>query len=199
MTRAISQNSIFDAIKKGVKTAFKDYKGMSGDNYGIPESYFQAKIADNIAKLDGNFYVTLEDMYVDILKNAGAHGKAISFLDNPTQRADIIVWWGTKKGGSEVSSGPRFIVEVKRLFQVEPLIKDRDKIQNVLRFQDSLQAGILVGIHPWMKNEDTIENTSGRHSEELDADLYDYISFKNGEDDYENTIYSGAGIFLFKK
>ena len=193
MTRAVSRTTIFNAVKKGIKLALRDYYKMSGENHfnAIPESYFQAKIADSISNMEGNFYTTLEDTYRRILKDAGAHGKAISYLKNPQERADIVIWWA--------SGAPRIIIEVKRANDSAGLIKDAKKIRTALKHQSKLQGGIIVGTFRNLKI-DTIPNKVSELAirKGIVASRHDYVNLRHGKNATGKTVYAGAGLFLIE-
>jgi len=125
MPKSIDQSAIFAAIKQGVIAALNDHHKMSGEYNveGIPESYFQIKVADSLAAMGGGYKITLEDTYWRILEESNANRKVINALKNPQERADITIRWGENRT-------PRMIVELKRAIQGRALARDAVKIDD---------------------------------------------------------------------
>ena len=191
MAKAIDQSAIFAAIKQGVIAALNDHHKMSGEYNvgGIPESYFQIKVADSLAAM-GGYKITLEDTYWRILEEAKANPKAIKSLKKPHERADIIIRWGENRS-------PRMIVEMKRAIHGRALARDAVKIGEALKHESCLEGGILVGLFRKNPTVDTIQEKTERFTErkEVTAKKHDFVNIEYGKNKFGESIYAGAGIF----
>lgn len=192
MPKSIDRSAIFAAIKQGVIAALNDHHKMSGEYNvgGIPESYFQIKVADSLAAIGGGYKITLEDTYWRILEEAKANSEAIKSLKKPHERADIIVRWGENRS-------PRMIVEMKRAIQGRALARDAVKIGEALKHESQLEGGILVGLFRKNPTVDTIQEKTERFTErkEVTAKKHDFVNIEYGKNKFGESVYAGAGIF----
>ncbi|NOX15652.1 MAG: hypothetical protein GXP61_06470 [Epsilonproteobacteria bacterium] len=169
MSKAISIDKIIEAILDGIDESMNIYQKWSGGEWlwNAPEYLITVKIAENIANLDGNKYITLEDNVDYILDVSNAKGKGqVSDLARTNGRSDIVLWWA---GGT-----PRAIIEVKNaVFRLDKIAQDIDRIQEVLKskkLDTSLQFGLIAFyIDRGYKNGNAKENIKKRiykiHSE----------------------------------
>ena len=108
MSKAISIEKIIEATLDGIDESMNIYQKWSGGEWlwNAPEYLITVKIAENIANLDGNKYITLEDNvdYILDVSNAKIKGQ-ISDLARTNGRSDIVLWWA---GGT-----PRAILKQK--------------------------------------------------------------------------------------
>ena len=129
MSKAISIDKIIEATLDGIDESMDIYQKWSGGEWlwNAPEYLITVKIAENIANLDGNKYITLEDNVDYILDVSNAKGKGqVSDLTRKNGRSDIVLWWA---GGR-----PRAIIEVKNtVFRLDKIAKDIDRIQEILK------------------------------------------------------------------
>jgi hypothetical protein len=143
MSKAISIEKIIEATLDGIDESMNVYQKWSGGEWlwNAPEYLITVKIAENIANIDGNKYITLEDNVDYILDLSNAKGKGqTSDLARPNGRSDIVLWWA---GGT-----PRAIIEVKNaVFGFDKISQDIDRIQEVLKskkLDTSLQFGLIA-------------------------------------------------------
>ena len=125
MSKAISIEKIIEATLDGIDESMNIYQKWSGGEWlwNAPEYLITVKIAENIANLDGNKYITLEDNvdYILDVSNAKAKGQ-ISDLARKNGRSDIVLWWA--------DGTPRAIIEVKNaVFRLDKIAQDIDRIQ----------------------------------------------------------------------
>ncbi|TKI70282.1 hypothetical protein FCU45_03045 [Sulfurimonas crateris] len=128
MSRAISIETIIESTLDGIDESFEFYQEWSGGEWlwNAPEYFITVKIAENIAKINGAKYITLEDNVKYILDLAQLKGKAqASEKARANGRSDIVLWYGNEK--------PRAIIEVKNaVFGLNNILEDIERIQDVL-------------------------------------------------------------------
>ena len=201
MSKAISIEKIIEATLDGIDESMNIYQKWSGGEWlwNAPEYLITVKIAENIANLDGNKYITLEDNvdYILDVSNAKTKGQ-ISDLARTNGRSDIVLWWA---GGT-----PRAIIEVKNaVFRLDKISQDIDRIQEVLKskkLDTSLQFGLIAFyIDRGYKSGNAKENVKKRiykiHSEIKEAypDLSCELSFrekdiiKNDNDAWSSVVF----------
>jgi hypothetical protein len=201
MSKAISIEKIIEATLDGIDESMNIYQKWSGGEWlwNAPEYLITVKIAENIANLDGNKYITLEDNvdYILDVSNAKTKGQ-ISDLARTNGRSDIVLWWA---GGT-----PRAIIEVKNaVFRLDKISQDIDRIQEVLKskkLDTSLQFGLIAFyIDRGYKSGNAKENIQKRiykiHSEIKEAypDLSCELSFrekdiiKNDNDAWSSVVF----------
>lgn len=106
-----------------------------------PEYLLTVKIAEKLANIDKNKFITLEDNVEKTLDNAGAKGQGrISSRIRANGRFDIVLWWA--KGD------PRAIIEVKhRVYKFTNIEEDIIRICETLKrksFQSSIKYGLIA-------------------------------------------------------
>lgn len=204
MSKAISIDKIIEATLDGIDKSMKIYQKWSGGEWlwNAPEYLITVKIAENIANLDGNKYITLEDNVDYILDVSNAKDKGqVSDLARTNGRSDIVLWWA---GGT-----PRAIIEVKNaVFRLDKIAQDIDRIQEVLKskkLDTSLQFGLIAFyIDRGYKNGNAKENIQKRickiHSEikEIYPDLSCELAFREKDIiNNDNDAWSSV-VFLLK-
>ncbi|MEA1880285.1 MAG: hypothetical protein U9N11_06555 [Campylobacterota bacterium] len=143
MSKAISIDKIIESTLDGIDESMEIYQKWSGGEWlwNAPEYLITVKIAENIAKINGSKYITLEDNVDYILDVSNAKNKGqVSDLARANGRSDIVLWWA---GGT-----PRAIIEVKNaVFGLDKISQDIDRIQEVLKSEQldtSLQFGLIA-------------------------------------------------------
>ena len=204
MSKAISIDKIIEATLDGIDESMKIYQKWSGGEWlwNAPEYLLTVKIAENIANLDGNKYITLEDNVDYILDVSNAKDKGqVSDLARTNGRSDIVLWWA---GGT-----PRAIIEVKNaVFRLDKIAQDIDRIQEVLKskkLDTSLQFGLIAFyIDRGYKNGNAKENIQKRiykiHSEikEIYPDLSCELAFREKDIINNNNDAWSSVVFLLK-
>ncbi len=139
MSRAISIETIIESTLDGIDESIKFYQEWSGGEWlwNAPEYFITVKIAENIAKINGAKYITLEDNVKYVLDLAQQKGKGqASEKARANGRSDIVLWYGNEK--------PRAIVEVKNaVFRIKNILEDIERIQDVLE-KFTLQFGLIA-------------------------------------------------------
>jgi len=143
MSKAISIDKIIQSTLDGIDESMEVYQKWSGGEWlwNAPEYFITVKIAENIAKINGNKYITLEDNvnYILDLSNANNKGQ-VADTARGNGRSDIVIWWANGK--------PRAIIEVKNaVFRLDKITHDIDRIEEVLKskqFETSLQFGLIA-------------------------------------------------------
>lgn len=191
MAGQISLTAICDAAIKGALNGLAEYYSMSGDNYrnSMPESYFQAKVADEIAKLPNNKYVTLEESYYIVLECVGANANALKRYDKK-YTADIVVW--------SASAIPKYILELKIANNLTGIRDDEKKIRGVLKYEGKLSGGILIGIF-YGTNQDKIKQNIEKIRKDVHAVKTKTDIVEHGRTDTDLQNYAGVGVFAIKK
>jgi len=204
MSKAISIEKIIEATLDGIDESMNVYQKWSGGEWlwNAPEYLITVKIAENIANLDGNKYITLEDNvdYILDVSNAKAKGE-ISDLARTNGRSDIVLWWAR--------GTPRAIIEVKNaVFRLDKIAQDIDRIQEVLKskkLDTSLQFGLIAFyIDRGYKNGNAQENVQKRiykiHSEIKDVypDLSCELSFRKKDIINNDNDAWASVVFLLK-
>ena len=143
MSNAISIDKIIESTLDGIDESMEIYQKWSGGEWlwNAPEYLITVKIAENIANINGNKYITLEDNVDYILDASNDKDKGqVSDLARGNGRSDIVLWWA--------SGTPRAIIEVKNaVFRLDKISKDIDRIQEVLKNEQldtSLQFGLIA-------------------------------------------------------
>ena len=204
MSKAISIDKIIEATLDGIDESMKVYQKWSGGEWlwNAPEYLITVKIAENIANLNGNKYITLEDNVDYILDVSNAKDKGqVSDLARTNGRSDIVLWWA---GGT-----PRAIIEVKNaVFRLDKIAQDIDRIQEVLKskkLDTSLQFGLIAFyIDRGYKNGNAKENIQKRiykiHSEikEIYPDLSCELAFREKDIINNNNDAWSSVVFLLK-
>lgn len=144
MSSRISIESIVEATLNGIKKSQKKYESWSGGEWlwKAPEYMITTNVAEEISKISGPKFLTLENSAKSALDDAGAGGRGkINNKIRPNGRFDILLWWG--KGD------PRALIEIKN--QISKIDseskKDLVRIQSVLNCkseESTFQFGIFA-------------------------------------------------------
>ena len=137
----IKKNEIIKSTLDGIDESMNLYQTWSDGEWlwNAPEYLITVKIAENISKLYGTKYITLEDNVESILNLAKAKGST-SDVSRKNGRFDIVVWG--KKGR------PRGIIEVKNnVFRAGKIQGDIERIKEVLKRKKSkstIEFGLIA-------------------------------------------------------
>jgi len=137
---AVTKNEILQACLNGIENSFHEYLEWSGDEWlwNAPEYLLTVNIAKELASVEKNKYITLEDNVRTTLKRADAHIKGkLSKRTRSNGRSDIILWWA--------NGTPRGIIEVKNaVLRFKNIQIDVDRIQEVLKKDSSIEFGVIA-------------------------------------------------------
>jgi len=141
----IATEKIIKSTLNGIDEAMETYYEWSGGEWlwNAPEYFITVKIAENIAEIEGNKYITLEDKidnkvleYTDFnlkkkrLKQASKDART-------NGRGDIIFW--------RANGTPRALIEVKNGVQnITVLLKDIERIRTILHTQSTIDFGLIA-------------------------------------------------------
>ena len=137
----ILKSDIIKSTLDGIDESMNIYQAWSDGEWLLkaPEYFITVKIAENISKLYGIKYITLEDNVKSILNLAKAKGTT-SNISRKNGRFDIVVWG---KNGR-----PRVIIEVKKyVYRVGKIQEDIERIQEVLKRKKSkstIEFGLIA-------------------------------------------------------
>lgn len=142
MSGKVSMSAISKAVLTGIETAQNAYAAMSGGEWvwTASEYVLTTYVAQEIARLPGSKYVTVESNGLRSLEDAGARPRG----PKPTKarlrgRFDLLVWWA--------SEFPRGVIELKnQLTGPSVWYADIERIAAVLRMdseRSSLQFGMF--------------------------------------------------------
>lgn len=137
----IKKSEIIKSTLDGIDESMNIYQTWSDGEWlwNAPEYFITVKIAENISKIYGTKYITLEDNVETTLNLAKAKGST-SDVSRKNGRFDIVVWG--KKGR------PRAIVEVKRnVYRAGKIEEDIERIQEVLKRKKStstIEFGLIA-------------------------------------------------------
>lgn len=143
MPAQISIAEIAKGALKGIIRAQKEYKKWSGGEWlwCAPEYFSTVFVAQEIAKLEGSKYVTVENCARSAIDDAGAMGRGrLHSKIRANGRFDILVWWADET--------PRAPIEVKcQVASVGKIKTDLHRIEKVLyrnKAASSFQFGMVV-------------------------------------------------------
>ena len=137
----IARSDIIESTLNGIDEAMNMYREWSDGEWlwNAPEYFIVVKISENISKLYGTKYITLEDNVETILNIAKAKGSTSS-VTRRNGRFDIVVWG--KKGR------PRVIIEVKNsVYRKGKIEEDIKRIKEVLKrkkSQSTIEFGLIA-------------------------------------------------------
>jgi len=137
----ILKSDIIKSTLDGIDESMNIYQAWSDGEWLLkaPEYFITVKIAENISKLYGIKYITLEDNVKSILNLAKAKGTT-SNISRKNGRFDIVVWG---KNGR-----PRVIIEVKKyVYRVGKIQEDIQRIREVLKRKKSkstIEFGLIA-------------------------------------------------------
>lgn len=143
MPAQVSIAEIARSALKGIVKAQKEYEKWSGGEWlwCAPEYFSTVFVAQEIAKLDGSKYVTVENGARSAIDDAGAMGRGrLHSKIRANGRFDMLVWWADET--------PRAPIEVKRqVAGIEKIRADLQRIEKVLhrnKAASSFQFGMVV-------------------------------------------------------
>lgn len=144
MPAQISMDSIVETALTGVSKAQKKYVEWSGGQWlwQAPEYILTTYVAEELGKLTGAKYITLENGAKSALTDAGAAGKGrLHSAIRVNGRFDILFWWGDDR--------PRAVIELKnQISNIDAETKkDLKRISEVLKRKSedsSFQFGLSV-------------------------------------------------------
>lgn len=135
---AIARGAINGIVK--AQCAYEDWSGGEWLWYA-PEYFSTVFVAQEISKLDGSKYVTVEHGANAAIEGAGARGRGkLHHKARANGRFDILLWWADET--------PRAPIEVKcQVTRIEKIKADLQRIEKVIHRnkQDStFQFGMVV-------------------------------------------------------
>lgn len=140
---AVAMSEIVQGALNGVVKAQKSYAEWSGGEWlwQAPEYVTTVFVAQEIAKLDGAKYVTVEHGTKSAMTEAGAIGQGkLHHKIRAGGRFDILLWWADET--------PRAPIEVKcQVVNVEKIKADMQRLEEVVlrKKEDStFQFGMMV-------------------------------------------------------
>jgi hypothetical protein len=140
---AVAMSEIVKGALNGVVKAQKNYAEWSGGEWlwQAPEYMTTIFVAQEIAKLEGPKYVTVEHGAKSAMTDAGAIGKGrLHSKIRAGGRFDILLWWADET--------PRAPIEVKcQIVSTEKIKADLQRIENVVlrkKEDSSFQFGMMV-------------------------------------------------------
>ena len=137
----ITKKELIDTTLLAIIDSHKTYLEWSGNEWlwNAPEYLLTVKIAEKLANIDKNKFITLEDNVEKTLDNAGAKGQGkISSKIRVNGRYEIVLWWA--KGD------PRAIIEVKhRVYKFANIEEDIIRICETLKRKSS-DSSIKYGL-----------------------------------------------------
>ncbi len=136
MPKSLSIDQIVAATLNGIGQSQRKYEKWSG-GYWLwegPEYLITINVAENIAKLSGAKYLTLEHSAVHTIEDAGGRGKVRLPRDiREHGKVDILLWWA--------SDLPRAIIEIKnQLYSKHQYFKDIKRIKEFLKWNSTLSS-----------------------------------------------------------
>jgi len=204
MSKAISIDKIIESTLDGIDESMSVYQKWSGGEWlwNAPEYLITIKIAENIAKIEGSKYITLEDNvdYVLDLANAKGQGK-VSGKARTNGRSDIVLWWA--------DGTPRAIIEVKNsVFRLDKIAHDIDRIREILKRKKSkstLQFGLIsFYIDRGYKTGNAKENVENKIYKIFDeikenySDMICKLAFRKKDIYKDDTAAWSSVVFLLK-
>lgn len=127
----------------GIVKAQKAYADWSGGEWlwCAPEYLATVFVAQEVAKLDGSKFVTIEHGATAAIKDAGARGRGkLHHKIRANGRFDVLLWWADET--------PRAAIEVKcQVTRIEKIKADLLRIEKVIhrnKQDSSFQFGMVV-------------------------------------------------------
>lgn len=152
-------NQLEKAVIDGAKSAQKRYEKMTGGWWLGPESFIQYCIAFNVS--ERGFLVIPEASPKKIMEERNAPPKGRP-PKNIYQRFDLVVW---QNRGNDIKA----IIEIKRAWSINDLIRDRDKIATFLKRNEYVKSGYLLAY----------TTTDGDKRETLSKRIHDFAEKLN--------------------
>ena len=137
----ITKKELIDTTLSAIIDSHKTYLKWSGNEWlwNAPEYLLTVKIAEKLANINKNKFITLEDNVEKTLDRAGAKGQGkISSKIRANGRYDVVLWWA--KGD------PRAIIEVKhRVYKFANIEEDIIRIIETIKRKSS-ESSIKYGM-----------------------------------------------------
>ena len=158
----ITKKELIDTTLLAIIDSHKTYLEWSGNEWlwNAPEYLLTVKIAEKLANINKNKFITLEDNVEKTLDNAGAKGKGkISSKIRANGRFDIVLWWA--KGD------PRAIIEVKhRVYKFANIEEDIIRIIETIKRKSS-ESSIKYGLVAFYMSEFYKNNAKDKLSNKI--------------------------------
>lgn len=195
----ISINEVVDSTLYGIKESMETYKNWSGGEWlwNAPEYLITIKIAENIFKIKGIKYITLEDKVSLILKESNICIKDLK-IKRINGKYDMVLW--------NIDEMPRAIIEIKnKVYSYKKIAKDIERIKDSLKnkkSKTSLKFGIMAFyISREFKKGNAKEKIEARIRtiyEELkkNLDISSELLYQMEKDDTDNNAYAAVAILL---
>ncbi|MDD3450519.1 hypothetical protein [Sulfurimonas sp.] len=139
----ITKDELINTTLDAIIDTHETYLEWSGNEWlwNAPEYLLTVKIAEKIANIDKNKFVTLEDNVEKTLHSSNAKGTGrVPSKIRANGRFDIVVWWA--KGD------PRAIIEVKhRVYKFANIEEDVNRICETLNrksSESSIRCGLIA-------------------------------------------------------
>jgi len=188
MSQCVSMNEVVNCTLEAITNAHNEYlKWTNGEwLWNAPEYLLTVKIAESIANLEKNKFVTLEDNVDYILGHANAKGRGRIHSDiRKSGRFDIVLWWA---GGA-----PRAVIEVKNGVHIFKKIEDDVKrIQKVLK-RKSENSKFQFGIIAFYISQQYKKSAKEQLQKQID-NIFGQVK-KTVESDFEIQQYGQDSIF----
>ena len=174
----ITEKNIIESTLNGIDESMNVYREWSDGEWlwNAPEYLIVVKIAENISKLYGKKYITLEDNVETILNIAKAQGST-SNVTRRNGRFDIVIWG--EKGR------PRVIIEVKNsVYRKAKIEEDIKRIKEVLKRKKS-KSTIEFGLIAFYVDRGYKTKNAKRKVEEKMSSLFKEIKEENDDINFE--------------
>jgi len=174
----ITEKNIIESTLNGIDESMNVYREWSDGEWlwNAPEYLIVVKIAENISKLYGKKYITLEDNVETILNIAKAQGST-SNVTRRNGRFDIVIWG--EKGR------PRVIIEVKNsVYRKAKIEEDIKRIKEVLKRKKS-KSTIEFGLIAFYVDRGYKTKNAKRKVEEKMSSLFKEIKEENDDISFE--------------
>lgn len=143
MPAKVSIATVVRGALNGIIKAQREYEKWSGGEWLLyaPEYIATVFVAQEISKLDGSKYVTVENGANAAIEDAGARGRGkLHHKIRANGRFDILLWWADET--------PRAPIEVKcQVTRIENIKADLQRIEKVVhrsKEDSSFQFGMVV-------------------------------------------------------
>ncbi|MCT7579294.1 hypothetical protein [Aliarcobacter butzleri] len=158
----ITKKELIDTTLSAIIDSHETYLEWSGNEWlwNAPEYLLTVKIAEKLANINKNKFITLEDNVKKTLDNAGSKGQGkISSKIRANGRFDIVLWWA--KGD------PRAIIEVKhRVYKFANIEEDIIRIIETIKRKSS-ESSIKYGLVAFYMSEFYKNNAKDKLSNKI--------------------------------
>lgn len=174
MPAQISIAAVARGALNGIVKAQREYEKWSGGEWlwCAPEYIATVFVAQEIYKLDGSKYVTVEHGANAAIADAGARGRGkLHHKIRANGRFDILLWWADEK--------PRAPIEVKcQVTRIEKIKADLQRIEKVIhrsKENSSFQFGMMVFYSSCDTKEFVAKEILSRRLESINADCKELL------------------------